>query len=73
MMRIEKNIGPADQLIRTIVAIGAIGLVLAGIVSGTLVLLLVIVGVVLAVTAALWFCPLYRMLGVSTCRTVQPR
>ena len=72
-MRIEKNIGPADQLIRTVLAIGAIGLVLAGVVSGTFALLVAIVGTVLAVTAAFWFCPLYTVLGISTGRTVQPR
>ena len=72
-MRIEKNIGAADQLIRTILAIGAVGLVLAGVVRGTPGVVVAIVGTVLALTAAFWFCPLYTILGISTSRTVQPR
>lgn len=62
------NIGPTDRLIRLgaaavalLVAFFAVGT------SSTLGVVLIIVAVVLTVTAAVRFCPLYRLFGMSTC------
>lgn len=56
-----------DRGIRAVVGIIAllIGLFAVG---GFLRALLIIVGLVLVITAAVGFCPLYRLLGINTCK-----
>lgn len=60
------NVGPTDKIIRLVLA--AIALIAAfsvGLGTGLGILLLV-VGIVLGVTAFVGFCPIYRLLGLST-------
>jgi len=62
------NESTIDRIIRAVV--GVIALIVAivvgmGSVGG---ILLVVVGGILVVTAAVGFCPLYRILGLSTAR-----
>ena len=62
------NESTLDRIIRAVV--GVIALIVAivvgmGSVGG---ILLVVVGGILVVTAAVGFCPLYRILGLSTAR-----
>lgn len=66
------NLGTADRVVRFIVGIV---LLLApvfdafGITASTpLVVASVLIGLVLLATAVFRFCPLYRLIGVSTCR-----
>jgi hypothetical protein len=66
-----KNMGTADRIIRIIVAVGIIGLYVNGIVSGTVGIILLILSGVFVLTSFLGFCPLYRPLGISTCKTVK--
>jgi hypothetical protein len=68
-----RNEGNLDRILRALV--GAL-LLLAWIVgwtTGTLALVLGVVGVVLVATAAVGFCPLYRVFGLSTCPVPQKR
>lgn len=61
------NEGTADRIIRAVLGVAAlIGAVAFGIgtVAGVVMLVL---GGILVVTAAVGFCPLYRVLGISTC------
>ena len=60
------NEGTLDRIIRAVV--GVIALVAAVVVGMGSVggILLVVVGGILVVTAAVGFCPLYRILGLST-------
>jgi len=63
----QTNVGTTDRIIRAIAGIAAlIGALVLGIgtVGG---ILLLVVGGILAVTAAVGFCPLYRVLGMNTC------
>lgn len=63
----KTNEGTVDRIIRAVVGIAMIAGALAvgiGSVGG---IVLLVVGAVLAVTAATGFCPLYRVLGLSTC------
>ena len=61
------NVGSTDKVIRLVLAIAAvIGAYLAGM-SSLLGIVLLVVGAVLGVTAFTGFCPLYRVLGMSTC------
>ncbi len=67
----QTNAGTADRIIRTIAGIAAlIGAVLLGIGTGGGIALLVVGGILL-VTAAVGFCPLYRVLGMNTCPAVK--
>jgi Inner membrane protein YgaP-like, transmembrane domain len=60
------NVGSTDKIVRLVLALLAVvGAFLTGIGTALGVVLLV-VGVVLAVTAFTGFCPLYRVLGLST-------
>jgi hypothetical protein len=62
------NEGTADRSIRALLGVvAAVGAVLVGIGSAPGIGLLVLAGILL-VTAAVGFCPLYRVVGISTCR-----
>ena len=63
----KRNESNQDRGIRAVVGIIAslIGLFAVG---GFLRALLIIVGLVLVTTAAVGFCPLYRLLGINTCK-----
>ena len=66
------NVGTIDRLFRLILGIM---LLMAPFMSGialfqstTLFVVSILVGLVLIATSALRFCPLYRLLGLQTCR-----
>ena len=62
------NEGTADRSIRAVLGVvAAVGAVVVGIGSVLGIVLLVLAGILL-VTAAVGFCPLYRVFGISTCR-----
>ena len=63
-----KNEGTTDRTVRGIA--GALLLILGAtqLLSGVLGVIAIVVGIVLLVTAAVGFCPIYRMLGMSTCK-----
>ncbi|MCA6363150.1 MAG: DUF2892 domain-containing protein [Bacteroidetes bacterium] len=63
----KTNVGNIDRIIRLIVAVLFAVLYFGGFVTGTIGLVLVILGGVFAVTAAIGFCPLYSIFGLSTC------
>ncbi len=65
-----KNTGHIDRILRTV--LGIVAIVFAwvswaslGTVLGSI---LAIVGIILVATAAMGFCPLYRIVGISTCK-----
>lgn len=62
----KRNLGNADKIIRLL--IGAITLILyfTGMTSGTTGLILIAVGVILALTSLINWCPIYAILGIST-------
>jgi hypothetical protein len=62
------NVGNADKLIRLLIAAVA-AIVAFSVGAGSLlgIVLLLVAGVML-VTAAVGFCPLYRLFGMSTCK-----
>lgn len=66
----KRNEGNVDRVIRLVAGIAAIALAIVA--GGVLGVVLAVVGAILLVTAAVGFCPLYRVLGVNTCR-VAPR
>jgi len=65
----KKNVGNTDRIIRLLMAAVFAYLYFSGTVTGTLGLVLVVLGAVFALTSLVGFCPIYTMLGVNTCPT----
>jgi K+-transporting ATPase A subunit len=61
-----KNMGIADRIIRTIMALVVIILLITGKISGALAVILGIVAAVFLLTSAIGWCPLYLPLKIST-------
>jgi len=69
-MSLLANVGKTDKILRIaagVVLLAAAFMVLGGL-STTAGIVASLVGVVLIVTAAINFCPAYRLLGLSTCK-----
>ena len=62
----KANMGLVDRVVRAVLAIVVAVLYLTGVIHGTLALILGIVAIVFLVTGLVSFCPLYRLLGIST-------
>ena len=63
----KKNMGNTDKLIRIIVAIVFSVLYFTGTVTGTVGMVLLVLGGVFLATSLISFCPLYTLLGINTC------
>ena len=63
----KKNVGAADRIIRVLLAALFAYLYFGGIVTGTLGIVLVVLGGVFLLTSLVGFCPLYAIIGLSTC------
>ncbi|PEN08745.1 hypothetical protein CRI93_03025 [Longimonas halophila] len=63
----DTNVGTIDRMLRIGSALVVAGLYAGGVISGTWALGLGVVSGVLLLTGAVSFCPLYRLIGVSTC------
>lgn len=63
----SRNVGTADRVVRLVLAVAAvIGALVVG--AGSAVgIVLFVVAAVLVATAAVGFCPLYRLVGANTC------
>lgn len=65
----KKNMGTADRIIRTIIAIVIAVLYFTNVITtGTLFIVLAIVAGIFLVTSAVSFCPLYAIFGIKTCK-----
>lgn len=64
----EQNMSMTDKYVRMALALTIALLYFFGIITGTLALVLVIVGIIFALTSVVRFCPLYKVFGISTCR-----
>lgn len=63
-----KNMGTADRIIRFVFAVAVAILYFAGVISGTLAIILGVLAVVLLLTSLVGFCPLYAPFKFSTIR-----
>lgn len=61
------NMGGADRIIRVLIAIAIAVLYFTQVVTGTLGIILLIVGGVFLLTSVVGFCPLYAPFGIRTC------
>lgn len=64
----KANMGTADRVVRVIFALVMAILYFTGTVSGTLGLVLLILGGVFLLTSIISFCPLYAPFSISTCK-----
>jgi len=62
----KKNMGTLDRTVRVIAAIAIVVLIIAKTLTGTLALVLGILGGIFLVTSAVGFCPLYVPFKFST-------
>jgi hypothetical protein len=60
------NVGTVDRAARAVLGLGALVWALSAGLGSVLGIVLVVVAAVLLVTAAVGFCPLYRLIGIST-------
>ena len=65
----KKNMGVADRIIRILIAVAIAGAYYAGLISGTLAIILIVLAVIFILTSLVSFCPLYYPFGISTCKT----
>ncbi len=65
-MKLNKNMGTADRLIRTLLAVVFAVLYFTGILPGSLGIILLVVGVIFLLTSLVSFCPLYTPFNFST-------
>lgn len=63
----KKNMGTADRVIRLIIAAVVAGLFFSNIISGTLGIVLLALAGIFVLTSLVSFCPLYTLVGISTC------
>ncbi|RPA67796.1 DUF2892 domain-containing protein [Cyclobacteriaceae bacterium YHN15] len=63
----KKNMGNADRIIRTLIAVIAAYLYFSGTISGTVGIVLLVVAIVFLLTSLVSFCPLYTLFGMNTC------
>lgn len=64
----RKNMGAADRTIRISAAVLILILYIAGVISGTAAIVLLIVAGIFILTSFMRFCPLYLPFGISTRR-----
>lgn len=62
-----KNMGTTDKMIRIGIALVIALLYWQNIISGTLALVLIGVAVIFLLTSTVSFCPIYKILGISSC------
>lgn len=64
----KKNVSNLDKGIRVAIAALVALLYYFDVITGTLAYVLMGVGIILLVTSLINFCPLYRLLGINTCK-----
>lgn len=62
----SKNMGNLDRVIRLAAVVLIAALYFAGLISGTVAVILGIIAVAFLVTSLIGWCPLYRVVGIST-------
>lgn len=67
----KKNVGNADKAIRVLIAVVIAALYLYDVISGTTAYILMGAAIILLITSLINFCPLYRILGINTCKIKQ--
>lgn len=64
----KKNVGSVDTIIRVAIAVALIAVAFLMNVGATLQIVLLVLAGVALLTGIVGFCPLYRLIGVRTCK-----
>ena len=64
----KKNMGSADKIFRLVIAAIIAVLYFTNTITGTLGIILLVVGAVFVLTSLIGFCPLYLPFGINTCK-----
>lgn len=64
----KRNIGTADRIIRIFVAVLIGFFYFTGVLTGTLGIVLMVLGVVFLATSFISFCPIYSIFGLTTAK-----
>ena len=67
-MKFEKNMGTLDRAIRIVIAVVIAVLHFNGILSGLTATVLGIFSIIFIITSFVGICPLYTVIGLSTCK-----
>jgi len=59
--------GAVDRTLRILITVGILLLYLTNVVSGTIGIILGVVAIIFVLTSLVGYCPLYTLLGLSTC------
>lgn len=62
----KQNIGNTDKIIRILVAVVIAALYFTGTISGTVAIILLVLGAVFVLTSLIGVCPLYMPFGITT-------
>jgi hypothetical protein len=65
-MNLSVNESGLDRMIRAVFGVVLFYLGIAGVVQGTLGVILLVIGVILIATAAIGFCPIYKLINFKT-------
>ena len=65
----KKNMGSTDRIVRIVVAAIIAILFFTNVVTGTLGIVLLVLGGIFLLTSVVSFCPIYAPFGLSTCKT----
>jgi len=68
----KKNMGLIDRLLRAAIAAAVVVLYLAGQLTGTAAVILGVLSVIFLGTSIAGFCPVYKVLGISTLKDEAP-
>lgn len=63
----KKNMGSLDRGIRLAIVVALAALYLGGLINGWIVAAAAVVGLIFLLTSAVGSCPLYSVVGISTC------
>jgi hypothetical protein len=72
ILSMNKNMGSFDRITRTIIAAAIAILYFTHVITGTLGVVLLIIGVVFLLTSFMGTCPLYLPFGINTCKKKKP-
>lgn len=62
-----KNLGTIDRILRVVLGITFGALYFSGVTTGTLGLVLTVLGGIFIATSLISWCPIYAVLGIKTC------
>ena len=65
-MKLSRNVGAADQVVRVVIGVLLAATLVAGIATGPLAYIAALLAAIMLVTGVAGFCPLYAILGLRT-------